>query len=177
MMSNRSSKNKKPWFDRGDVGLGVFLVTVTGWSLFLPFDAYTNPTRYAPPEMVFSRQQPGAEDSLAYMAGGRALFDLADGRFKPANPLPEVDQIMTGTVGGETVKAVDTPMPKIIAKDVQLLAGDKRRAMIMSDDGIYIVSRQSRLPGGARVRALIEEDGESRLVTNRYVVLRAGQKK
>jgi hypothetical protein len=33
------------------------------------------------------------------------------------------------------------------------------------------------LPGGARVRALIEEDGESRLVTNRYVVLRAGQKK
>jgi hypothetical protein len=105
------------------------------------------------------------------------LFDLAEGRFKPANPLPEVDQIMTGTVAGETVKAVDTPMPKIIAKDVQLLAGDKRRAMIMSDDGIYIVSRQSRLPGGARVRALIEEDGESRLVTNRYVVLRAGQKK
>ncbi|MEM5502478.1 hypothetical protein WNY59_12860 [Ahrensia kielensis] len=173
MTSKRNSKSKKPWFDRGDVGLGVFLVTVTGGALFLPLDAYMNPARYSPPQMVFSRQQPGAEDHLAYMAGGRALFDLEEGRFMPANQLSNVDQITTGTVASEQAKAEVTPMPSAVADDVRLLAGDKRRAMIMSDDGIYIISRNSRLPGGARVRALIQKDGESRLVTNRYVVLRA----
>lgn len=175
-MTDKKLKSKKPWFDRGDVGLGVFLVTVTGFSLLLPFDAFMNPARYSPPEMVFSRQEPGAEDHLAYMAGGRALFDLEQGRFLAANPVSDVDQITTGTVSNP-VKAVRTPMPSIVATDVRLLAGDKRRAMILSNDGIYVVSRQSRLPGGARVRALIQKDGESRLVTNRYVVLRTGDRK
>ena len=165
-------KKQKPWFDRGDVGLGVFLVTVTGWALFLPYDAYTNPERYSPPEMVFSRQQPGADDTLAYLAGGRAMFDMEKGRFVPADRTSGIDEITTGTVSTGAAKAEATPMPGAVSKDVRLLAGDQRRAMIVNGDGIYVVGRQSRLPGGARVRALIKEDGTSRLVTDRYVVLR-----
>lgn len=168
-----TSKAKRR-FDGGDYALGGFLFSITAGALFLPWHAYTSPESYARPEMVFSRQAELDGSEIAHMVGGRTLFDLRSQEFVASAPLSQVDPVTTGSVSAERKprkvrNVLDSPRR---ASDLTLLAGDRRRALVMDTEGIYLARPNERLPGGARVRALINRDGTSRLITTRFEVLR-----
>ncbi len=168
---------RKGWnLTRGDLGAIGFVCMMAVGAMFLPIDVYINPDQYSAPKMVFSRQRAGGDDAqLAYMAGGRALFDLEAKQFLPASSNSGIDFTTTGTVQSASKPAKQNMVPSVISKNIELLASDPKRALVIDGDGIYLVRPQSRLPGGGHVKALSNETGKKRLNTTRFEIVQSAE--
>ncbi|TCD16194.1 hypothetical protein [Oricola cellulosilytica] len=138
----------------------VGLLIGTAAALF-PWHVYFNPESYGPPEMAFSRGGVVPPDEDAVPSSGTPLFEFETGRFVRADTPPaSVDRLTTGKVDPNAGASGDPDQPfPGNGRAFTLFAVHDGRALVGDMDGVYLVSRKSRLPDGTTLEA-IERDGK-----------------
>jgi hypothetical protein len=147
-----------------DILFGSCGLAMAAGATWFPFHVHAHPDRYGPPRMIFSQDRAGAQTDLRGLV---VALDLRSGRFVAAGQgVPELDQTITGSIGRDRPRPVPAEVREPSQSPLTLLAADRSRALVADAEGVYLVRPSSRLPGGARVRALAVTSGRMQLETS-----------
>lgn len=152
---------------------GIGLLLGTAAALF-PWHVYLNPDAYGPPEMAFSRGGVVPPGEGTVLSSGKPLFDFETGRFVRAdNRSASVDRLTTGKVDPDTAASGDPDQPfPGNGRAFTLFAVHGGRALVGDVDGVYLVSRKSRLPDGTTLEAIEQDTAGWHIVTSDKRVIR-----
>lgn len=142
-----------------DYALSVVGLCLGTAAALFPWHVYLNPDSYGPPQMSFSRGGVIPADEVASQQSDAPLR-VGPGRFPPQDAASiGLDAVVTGKVDrtGRSASDPNQPFPGN-GRSFRVFAIDGTRALIGDADGVYLVTRNNRLPDGTKLKA-IERDG------------------